>query len=111
MASNGEVANKDTTSVGDIVQFVRSYALQETVGPLKGAGRWIGAGIVGALLMSIGLMMLLLGVLRLLQTEVFRSDGWTSIFPYLIVTLLCAGCAAAAATRMKKTYLYKEDRP
>ena len=56
-------------SVSDVVEVVKAYALQEIVDPLKGLGRWIGAGIGGADLLGLGLLLLLMGVLRLIQTS------------------------------------------
>ena len=56
-------------SLGDVVEFVKTYAKQETVGPLKGAGRWIGFGLAGAFLMGLGLLFVTLGALRFFQTE------------------------------------------
>jgi len=37
--------------IGEMVQLVKDYAKQETLGPLRGAGRWIGFGIVWAALL------------------------------------------------------------
>ena len=37
----------EQASVGEVVEFVKTYARQETVGPLKGAGRWIAFGAAG----------------------------------------------------------------
>ncbi len=62
-------AAKDEASVGDIVDYVKAYAQQETLGPLKGVGAWLGYGAAAALSLSIGLVLLLVGLLRLLQTE------------------------------------------
>ena len=35
------VSKQEQASVGEVIDFVKTYARQETVGPLKGAGRWI----------------------------------------------------------------------
>jgi tRNA-5-methyluridine54 2-sulfurtransferase len=37
-------ASRESTSVGEVVDYVTQYAKQETLGPLKGAGRWLGYG-------------------------------------------------------------------
>ena len=34
----------DPTSISGVVDLVKTYAKQETVGPLKGAGRWLAMG-------------------------------------------------------------------
>ena len=76
-------------SVSDVVEVVKAYAMQEIVDPLKGLGRWIGAGIAGAILLGLGLLVLLMGVLRLLQDvgeDVF--DYKWSFVPYVIVLVI-----------------------
>ncbi len=60
---------QDDASLGDVVDYVKAYAKQETVGPLKGAGRWLGFGAGAAFAMGLGLVIVLLGVLRLIQAE------------------------------------------
>ena len=39
-------------SVGEVVDLVTAYAKQETLGPLKGAGKWLAMGAIGAALMA-----------------------------------------------------------
>ena len=56
-------------ALADTVQFVKDYARQETLGPLKGAGRWILLGLVGAMCIGIATGLFALGLLRLVQTE------------------------------------------
>ena len=94
--------------MGEVVDLVKEYAKQETVGPLRGAGRWLGLGAVGAIFLGLGLILVLLGVLRLLQTEVDAFDGSWSFVPYLIVLALCAALSALALSRVKKATLGKE---
>lgn len=73
-------------------ELVRDYAKQETVGPLKGAGRWLAFGLLAAFFMSVGIVILLLAVLRLTQDLILhvwwpeQADG-LSFLPY-VVTLL-----------------------
>lgn len=73
-------------------ELVRDYAKQETVGPLKGAGRWLGFGLLAAFFMSVGIVILLLAVLRLTQDLMLhvwwpaQADG-LSFLPY-VVTLV-----------------------
>lgn len=78
-------------SVGEIFQLTKAYALQETVTPIKGLGKFIAFGIGAAVLGGIGIVLTLLGVLRLLQTETgVHLGGNLSWIPYLI-TLVVAG--------------------
>lgn len=104
--SQGEPA-----SVGEVIDYVKTYAKQETVGPLKGAGKWIGFGAAGALCLGLGVMILLLGLLRLLQTESLgaQSARWTWV-NYLVVAVVCALAIALAVWRINKTFLNKEDK-
>ncbi len=88
---------------GDVVQLVVDYAKQETLEPLKGAGRFVAFGIIGAIALSAGTMLLLLGLLRALQTETgstFRGDwSWA---PYLVTAAAATIVAVLAALRIKK---------
>ena len=102
----------EQASVGEVVEFVKTYARQETVGPLKGASRWIAFGAAGAIALGIGLSLLLLGLLRLLQSEVSDiADGRLSWLPYLIVLGVCGILIALAFMQINKTFLNKEDKP
>lgn len=71
--------------ISEVRSLVTDYAKQETVEPLKRLGKWLGFGLAGAVLISLGLFLLLLGGLRLLQTETNGTfDGNWSFAPYLI---------------------------
>ena len=80
-------------------ELVRDYAKQETVGPLKGAWRWLGFGLVAGFFMACGIVILLVGVLRLSQDLLLhvwfpdQADG-LSFVPYLVT--LAVGIAVAA---------------
>lgn len=98
----------DPASVGDVVNLVKTYAQQETVGPLKNAGRWLGMGAAGALALGVGGILVLLGLLRLLQTEWDRSArGSLSWLAYVIVLAVAGLAIAIAASRIKKDSLDK----
>jgi hypothetical protein len=96
-------------TVADTIELVKAYAEQETIGPIKGAGRWIGMGIAGAITLGIGLSLVLLGLLRLIQTEWTRSaTGDLSWVAYAIVLIVCVGLIALAVSRINKDSLNKE---
>ncbi len=101
--------NLDDVSINEIIDTVTGYAKQETLGPLKGAGRWLGFGAAAALSLSLGLIFVLVGLLRLLQTEWDRSaSGSLSWLAYLI-TLAAAGVILAlTVSRIKKSTLGNE---
>ena len=94
-------------TVDDTIELVKAYAEQETIGPIKGAGRWMG--LAGALTLGIGLSLVLLGLLRLLQTEWTRSaTGDLSWVAYAIVLIVCVGLIALVVSRINKPSLNKE---
>ena len=102
---------RESASVGEVVDFVKEYAIQETVGPLKGAGRWIGFGAGGAALIGLGIMLLMLGLLRAIQSEWDGvAEGGTSWIPYAIVFLVTVALIVITLLRINKTYLNKENR-
>ena len=102
-------ARRQDTSIEGLAYLVRDYAKQETLGPLKGAGRWLGYGVAGALLLGLGLALILLGLLRLIQTEWGRaSSGSLSWLAYLIVLVICALLMVLTLSRINKPSLNKE---
>lgn len=81
----------------DLLQLVIGYAKQETVDPIKGLGRFLAFGLAGAVVGSAGLVLLLLGALRLLQTETGSAfEGRRTWIPYVLVVLVSAGIAGGA---------------
>jgi hypothetical protein len=103
-------ARRESASVGDVVELVRDYAKQETLGPLKGAGRWLALGTAGSIMLGLGLVLMLLGALRLMQTETDAFDGGFSWVPYVVVLVLCLVLSVVALSRVKKATLGKEPR-
>lgn len=105
-------SRKDQASVGEVIDYVKTYARQETVGPLKGAGRWIAMGAAGAISLGIGLSLVLLGLLRMLQSESFGFQGERLTFlNYLIVLGATVLLLGIAISRINKLFLNKEDKP
>jgi hypothetical protein len=101
----------DPTSISGIVGLVRTYAEQETVGPLKGAGRWLAMGAVGALLLGIGGFMAMLGLLRLIQTEWDRAaSGSLSWLAYVIVLIVDVLLLVFTLSRINRDSLNKDAR-
>ena len=69
--------------VSDIVELLKAYAKQETLGPLKRLGRYLGFGIGGSVLIATGLVFLMLTGLRVLQVETGSTfTGSWSWAPY-----------------------------
>ncbi len=105
MAAPEKPSAQDTIS--DLVQLTKSYALQETVDPIKGLTKFVGFGLGAAAIGGIGMILVLLGVLRLLQTETgTRLQGHLSWVPYLVtlvVSFVLVGIAVAGIARKKDT--------
>jgi len=113
--SSGDDAARRTNaggaSVNDVVDGVISYAKSQTLGPLRGAGRWLAFGAAGAVMSGLGAILVLLGVLRLVQTEwstVSGPDSGWSWIPYLIVLVVGGALVAVTVSRINRSYL---DRP
>lgn len=101
---------KSSNQIAETVDIVKLYVMQETVGPLKNAGRWVGFGAAGAVTLGVGLTFLLLGLLRLLQTEAADTfDGNWSWAPYAITVLVCAVIMAIVVSRIKKDTLERKE--
>jgi hypothetical protein len=87
------------TEVTELVTMLRRYVVQETVGPLKALGRTLAVGSASAVLLGIGGVLLLVALLRALQTEtgsVFAGEfSWAPYFLTVIAGL--AGLALAVA--------------
>jgi hypothetical protein len=89
------------TLVSDLWELIVSYVKQETVEPLKGLGRFLGWGVPGAIVTTLGLVLVFLAGLRATQTESSFS-GHLSWLPYLIVIVgagVVVGFAVRAVTR------------
>ena len=111
-ARNNAATPADTGELGQTIALVKAYAKQETLGPLKGAGRWIGRGIAGALLLALGSGFLVLGVLRLLQTstgDTFRGR-WMGLIPYAVALVVALVVIGLSVWRISKPTLQKETR-
>ena len=82
-------------------QLTIDYLKQEALGPLKGLGRFLAWGLAGSLAIGVGVLILLLGILRLLQDETGTAlTGDWSWVPYFAVSVLGIGVAAVAVWRI-----------
>jgi uncharacterized membrane protein len=100
----------DPGSIGSVIQLVKDYARQETIGPLRGAGKWLALGAAGAVLLGFATALLVLGVLRLLQTEFHKSfrGQWTQIIPYVVAAVVAVAVIGVSVSRIGKKSLQKE---
>ncbi len=85
----------------DAFQLTVDYIKQETVEPLKGLGRFLSMGIAGSFCLAFGILLILLGALRLLQTETGSAlTGDWSWVPYAAVVILGIAVIGVAAWRI-----------
>lgn len=91
------------TQATELWELVRGYAVQEVKDPIRGAARFVGYGLAGALLLGLGSALLALALLRFLQTETGDAfAGHLSFVPYLVVVVACAAVIALAVSRMSR---------
>lgn len=96
-------------------ELVRDYAKQETIGPLRGAGRWLAFGLIGAFFMAVGTVVLLVAVLRLSQDLVLhtwwpnQADG-LSFVPYVVTLLVGIAVSALTLSRISVFELNRGER-
>ena len=85
----------------DAFQLTVDYLKQETIDPLRGLGRFLSMGIGGAFFLAFGILLILIGILRLLQTETGTAlTGNWSWVPYAVVLVLALGIIAIAVWRI-----------
>ncbi|HXY28748.1 MAG TPA: hypothetical protein VEH82_10750 [Acidimicrobiales bacterium] len=85
----------------DAFQLTVDYLKQETVEPLRGLGRFLYMGIAGSFFLAGGILLILIGVLRLLQTETGTAlTGDFSWVPYAVVVVLGIAIIGIAAWRI-----------
>src|SRR5580700_151816 len=86
------------SQVSELVDLVWRYAKQETLDPLKSLGRYLAAGLAGAVLLAIGLLLIAIAGLRVLQqqTAPHLAGNWSWV-PYLAVSFVAASLVALLA--------------
>ena len=96
-----------STLVRDIGTLLVEYVKQETLEPIKGLARFVAVGLAAMVVTGIGIVLLLLGGLRLLQDEAGSAfDGHLKFLPYVFALIVCAvvavGALRAASGRSRK---------
>jgi hypothetical protein len=85
----------------DAFKLTVDYLKQEALAPLKGLGRFLIWGLAGSFAIAVGILLLLIGVLRVLQTQTGTAlTGNWSWVPYFAVGLLGIAVAAVSAWRI-----------
>ncbi len=93
----GASIQRDLEEVRDL--FIR-YFKQQTLQPLKDLGRFVLFGALGSIFVAFGVVVGLLGLLRMIQDLFPVLDGSLSFVPYLIVVVLAALVAAIVVQRI-----------
>jgi hypothetical protein len=91
--------------VTELWELIVAYFKQETVVPLKQLGRWIAFGILGALLLGAGVLLLAMAGLRAMQEETGSAfTGNLSWIPYMImfVALVVGGAITWKARGVRR---------
>jgi hypothetical protein len=101
-SSSSEKGGRGVRRAGDeAFQLTVDYLKQEALEPLKGLGRFLAWGLAGSFAIAVGILLLLVGILRVLQSETGTAlTGDWSWVPYFSVALLGIGVAGAAAWRI-----------
>ena len=82
----------------ELKELVVTYAREQTIEPIKGLGRFVAWGLAGSTVLALGLVLLVLALLRVLQTELDTVfDGNWSFAPYVITLVVCVVVAGMAA--------------
>ncbi len=93
-----------TAAGREFADLVVAYAKQETLGPLRGLGRFVALGVSGSVALSLGLLLLLLALLRALQTETGSTfQGHLSWLPYVITAGAALTVLGLSVWRITKT--------
>lgn len=95
-----------TDRATDLVGTVKAYAVQETVGPLKGAVRWLAYGTAASVCLGLGIVLLALGVLRLSQDLGGTVlDGSWSFVHYLVACIVLGLAVGVSIARVSRDSL------
>ena len=104
MSTDGKRTSRDRD--GELFDLVVAYARQETVEPLRGAGRWVAVGLVSMALMSVGMVLFALGLLRAVQDIGGTTfDGTWSFVPYVFGVVFTSVIVVVAISQIKRPRL------
>lgn len=96
-------------STRDTTTLVKDYLVQETIGPLKSLKHYLLNGTIGSFFVGTGVLLLLIGLLRLLQGQ-SALQGHLSWLPYLMVVFV-ATCVAGLTVAMVFSGPTRRRRP
>lgn len=100
-----------TDQMTDVLDSVKAYAKQETIEPLKGAGRWLAVGTLASLCLGLAMVFGSLGILRLSQDLGGTVlDGSWSFLHYFITCLITGILVAVTFSRISQRSLAKDGK-
>lgn len=82
-----------------------AYVREETLGPLRGALRWLGVGLVASCAIVIGSVFVVLGILRLVQDLMSSLGSAWSAVPYVFAAASALGWTILVLSRIDKDRL------
>jgi len=98
-------------TIQELRDLVVAYFKQETLDPIKGLGRYIGFGLLGAVLLGTGVFFLSMSGLRAMQTETGTTfTGNWSWAPYAILLAVLAVAAGFTWTMRSRRAQKNGDR-
>lgn len=106
-SADGPAPTAEGGSIGDVIETVKQYARQETLGPLKGAARWMAFGSAAALSIGVGASLIILALLRMIENEFAPTFAgpWMRTVPYLVALIACVVVIGLAVSRIGKKSL------
>lgn len=101
---------RDKDGPSELLSYIVAYAKQETLDPVVRQAKALGKGIAGALLLSIGTVLLGVGFLRALQAQFGSSSAATAPAPVTITRAPTVG-ASGVITFMTRASPYGSGHP
>lgn len=91
--------------LGDALDLTVAYVREETVGPLRGAFRWLGVGLAASVAVVVGTVLIVLGLLRLSQHLVSGMGRAWSVAPYFIASAASVAWTVVVLSRIDRDRL------
>ena len=87
-----------------------AYVRQRLIDPIRGAGRYLGVGVLASFLLAVGLVLVALGCLRGLQSIPALQRGGLDVLPYLATTVVVVGVVGFVVARIPRDSLHRDQR-
>jgi len=100
--SSNNPQDSSAKSFSEIFESLVSYTKRETLKPIRGAGRWMAFGLMGAVCLGVAVVFGALGVLRVLQTTSLGDSNSWSWLSYLVAMAVLLVVYFLAVRRIKK---------